>query len=114
MADSAPSLHTTPLHDAHEERGARMMAFGGFEMPVQYDSIIDEHLAVRNDAGLFDVSHMGEVLIQGDQALALVQHLVTNDAETLYDGRAMYTVMCTPTAASSTTASCTAAPRTST
>ncbi|WP_263820078.1 glycine cleavage system aminomethyltransferase GcvT [Salinibacter sp.] len=96
MADSAPSLHTTPLHGAHEERGARMMAFGGFEMPVQYDSIIDEHLAVRNDAGLFDVSHMGEVLIQGDQALALVQHLVTNDAETLYDGRAMYTVMCTP------------------
>ncbi|MCS4175541.1 aminomethyltransferase [Salinibacter ruber] len=96
MADPAPSLHTTPLHDAHEERGARMMAFGGFEMPVQYDSIIDEHLAVRNDAGLFDVSHMGEVLIQGDQALALVQHLVTNNAETLYDGRAMYTVMCTP------------------
>lgn len=96
MADSASSLQTTPLHDIHEEFGARMMAFGGFEMPVQYDSIIDEHLAVRNDAGLFDVSHMGEVLIRGDRALDFVQHVVTNDAKKLYDGRAMYTVMCTP------------------
>ncbi len=96
MADSASSLQNTPLHDVHEELGARMMAFGGFEMPVQYDSIIDEHLAVRNDAGLFDVSHMGEVLIRGNRALDFVQHLVTNDAEKLYDGRAMYTVMCTP------------------
>ena len=96
MADPAPSLQTTPLHDVHEELGARMMAFGGFEMPVQYDSIIDEHLAVRNDAGLFDVSHMGEVLIQGNRALDFLQHLVTNDVEKLYDGRALYTVMCTP------------------
>jgi aminomethyltransferase len=95
MAEPA-SLRKTPLHGVHEDLGARMMAFGGFEMPVQYDSIISEHLAVRNDAGLFDVSHMGEVLIQGDHALDFVQHLVTNDAESLYDGRAMYTVMCTP------------------
>lgn len=95
MAEST-SLQTTPLHSVHEDLSARMMAFGGFEMPVQYDSIITEHLAVRNDAGLFDVSHMGEVLIQGDRALDLVQHLVTNDADNLYDGRAMYTVMCTP------------------
>jgi aminomethyltransferase len=96
MSDQAPSLQTTPLHDVHEELGARMMAFGGFEMPVQYSSIIDEHMAVRNDAGLFDVSHMGEVLIRGDRAFDFVQHLVTNDASNLYDGRAMYTVMCTP------------------
>jgi len=96
MTDQATSLQTTPLHDVHEELGARMMAFGGFEMPVQYSSIIDEHMAVRNDAGLFDVSHMGEVLIQGDRAFDVVQHLVTNDASNLYDGRAMYTVMCTP------------------
>lgn len=96
MADSASSLQTTPLHEAHEELGARMMAFGGFEMPVQYSSIMDEHMAVRTDAGLFDVSHMGEVLIRGDRALDFVQHLVTNDASKLYDGRAMYTVMCTP------------------
>ncbi len=96
MTDQATSLQTTPLHDVHEELGARMMAFGGFEMPVQYSSIIDEHMAVRNDAGLFDVSHMGEVLIRGDRAFDVVQHLVTNDASNLYDGRAMYTVMCTP------------------
>jgi aminomethyltransferase len=96
MADPVPSLQTTPLHDVHEELGARMMAFGGFEMPVQYDSIIDEHLAVRNDAGLFDVSHMGEVLIQGNRALDFLQHLVANDVEKLCDGRALYTVMCTP------------------
>lgn len=96
MPDPATSLKTTPLHDAHEERGARMMAFGGYEMPVQYTSIIEEHLSVRNEAGLFDVSHMGEVLIQGDTALDFVQNLVTNDASKLYDGRAMYTVMCTP------------------
>lgn len=73
-----------------------MMEFGGFEMPVQYSGIMDEHMAVRRDAGLFDVSHMGEVLIKGESALDLVQHLVTNDASKLYDGRAMYTVMCTP------------------
>jgi aminomethyltransferase len=96
MADTATSLDATPLHDVHDELDARMMAFGGFEMPVQYTSIIEEHMAVRNDAGLFDVSHMGEVLIQGDGALDFVQHIVTNDASNLYDGRAMYTVMCTP------------------
>jgi aminomethyltransferase len=73
-----------------------MMAFGGFEMPVQYSGIIEEHMAVRTAAGLFDVSHMGEVLIQGPEALAFVQHLITNDASTLYDGRALYTVLCTP------------------
>jgi aminomethyltransferase len=72
------------------------MEFGGFEMPVQYSSIMDEHMVVRRDAGLFDVSHMGEVRITGDDALDLVQHLVTNDASTLHDGRALYTVMCTP------------------
>lgn len=96
MSDSSDSLKTTPLHDLHEEMGARMMAFGGFDMPVQYSGIIEEHMAVRNDAGLFDVSHMGELLIHGENALDLVQQLVTNDAEKLYDGRAMYTVMCTP------------------
>ncbi len=95
MADSAASLQTTPLHAVHEQLGARMMAFGGFEMPVQYSGIIEEHMAVRTAAGLFDVSHMGEVRIRGDQAFDFVQHLITNDASTLYDGRALYTVMCT-------------------
>jgi len=96
MAESSTSLQTTPLHHVHETLGARMMAFGGFEMPVQYSSIMEEHMAVREDAGLFDVSHMGEVLIRGNEALDFVQHIVTNDASNLYDGRAMYTVMCTP------------------
>lgn len=96
MVDPSDTLNTTPLHDVHRDLGARMMAFAGFEMPVQYDSIVDEHMAVRNQAGLFDVSHMGELLVRGPNALELIQSVVTNDASTLYDGRAMYTVMCTP------------------
>ena len=90
------SLAHTPLHDVHEALGARMTAFGGFDLPVQYSSIIEEHMAVRENAGLFDVSHMGELLVKGPNALDLIQRLVTNDASNLYDGRAMYTVMCTP------------------
>jgi aminomethyltransferase len=71
-----------------------MMPFGGFDMPVQYAGILEEHRAVREAAGLFDVSHMGEFRVRGPQAQAFVQHLVTNDASKLTDGRAMYTVMC--------------------
>ncbi len=89
-------LRTTPLHGEHVALGARMMPFGGFDMPVQYSGIIDEHMAVRQAAGLFDVSHMGEVLVTGPQATSFVQHLVTNDASKLYDGRAMYAAMCQP------------------
>jgi len=96
MADASNTLQTTPLHAAHEALGARMMAFGGFDMPVQYTSIIEEHKAVRTAAGLFDISHMGEVMVRGPQALDYVQDLVTNDAGRLYDGRAMYTAMCQP------------------
>ena len=90
------TLKRTPLYDRHVALGARMMGFGGFEMPVQYSSIIDEHLAVRRAAGLFDVSHMGEIFVRGPRAFDFVQHLITNDASRLYDGRALYTVMCTP------------------
>lgn len=96
MADSTDPLKTTPLHDVHTNLDARMMGFGGFDMPVQYSSIMEEHMAVRNEAGLFDVSHMGELMVRGPQALDLIQRLITNDASKLYDGRAMYTVMCTP------------------
>lgn len=88
------ALLQTPLYDQHVELGARMTGFGGFEMPVQYTSITDEHLAVRNAAGMFDVSHMGEFLVSGPEAGAFVQHLVSNDVTQLYDGRAMYSVMC--------------------
>lgn len=96
MANASNTLKTTPLHETHQALGARMMAFGGFDMPVQYAGIIEEHKAVRTAAGLFDISHMGEVMVRGARALEYVQDLVTNDAERLYDGRAMYTVMCQP------------------
>jgi aminomethyltransferase len=96
MANASDTLKTTPLHATHQALGARMMAFGGFDMPVQYTSIIEEHEAVRTAAGLFDISHMGEVMIHGPKAFDYVQHLVSNDVSKLYDGRALYTVMCQP------------------
>jgi aminomethyltransferase len=91
---SARTGKTTPLHAVHVDLGARMTPFAGYEMPVQYAGIIEEHLAVRRAAGLFDVSHMGEILVRGPHAATFAQHLVTNDVDTLYDGKALYTVMC--------------------
>jgi aminomethyltransferase len=90
------SLKRTPLHSIHVAAGARMVPFGGWDMPVQYSGIIDEHRAVRMRAGLFDVSHMGEALVTGPGAIALVQRLVTNDLGRIAIGQAMYTPMCTP------------------
>jgi aminomethyltransferase len=81
----------TPLYDQHVKAGARLVEFSGFEMPLRYSSDTAEHLAVRNGVGVFDVSHMGEVFIEGDGALAAVQYLCTNDAEAITDGQAMYT-----------------------
>ena len=92
----ADSLQTTPLHARHVALGARMTPFGGWDMPVQYSGIADEHQAVRTAAGLFDVSHMGEVEIAGDDALAAVQHITSNDAGRLAPGRAQYSVLTTP------------------
>ncbi|NBC00816.1 MAG: glycine cleavage system aminomethyltransferase GcvT [Bacteroidetes bacterium] len=94
MADTPDALLHTPLHDRHVALDARMTNFGGFAMPVQYTGIIDEHMAVRERAGLFDVSHMGEVMVRGPQAFNFIQQLITNDLAKLYDGRALYTVMC--------------------
>lgn len=88
------TLQTTPLHDRHLALGAKMMPFAGFDMPVQYSGILDEHRAVREAAGLFDVSHMGEVAVQGPEALAFLQRLVTNDVSKVANGQAQYTVMC--------------------
>jgi aminomethyltransferase len=85
----------TPLWDRHAALGARMVEFGGYEMPLQYSGIRDEHLAVRERAGVFDISHMGEVLLTGPGAEASVQHLVANDVSRLEPGRALYGVMCT-------------------
>lgn len=87
-------LRRTPLHDRHVASGAKMAPFGGFEMPIQYSGILDEHRAVREAAGLFDVSHMGEFRIRGPQALDLAQFLVTNDVARLEDGQALYAVLC--------------------
>jgi aminomethyltransferase len=90
-------LLRTPLYRSHAELGAKLIDFGGWEMPLQYrGGIIKEHKQVRAAVGLFDVSHMGEVYLRGPSAAATVQRLITNDAGSLADGRALYTVMCKP------------------
>ena len=90
-------LKRTPLFNIHKQLGARMIEFGGWEMPVQYNSIVAEHLAVRSNVGVFDLSHMGEIEIKGAGALPLIQKLITNDASKLIDGRILYSPMCTDT-----------------
>lgn len=87
-------IKQTPLHALHLALGAKMVPFAGYDMPLQYAGIIAEHTSVRSDAGLFDVSHMGEFLITGSGAGPFVDSLVTNDVSTLYDGKALYTAMC--------------------
>ena len=89
------TLKRTPLYNVHKELGARLIDFGGWEMPVQYkDGIIKEHKQVRNSVGLFDVSHMGEAALIGPKAREAVQRLITNDVSQLSDGKALYSVMC--------------------
>ncbi|HEY6104260.1 MAG TPA: glycine cleavage system aminomethyltransferase GcvT [bacterium] len=89
-------LRQTSLYARHVALGARVVEFGGWEMPVQYAGIVEEHRAVRTAAGLFDVSHMGEVEITGPGALASVQRIITNDAGRLAAGGGLYTPMCLP------------------
>lgn len=84
----------TPLYDFHVDSGAKMVPFAGYSMPVQYTDIIEEHLAVRQKAGLFDVSHMGEVMISGPDALRNINYLFTNDFTSMTDGRVRYSPMC--------------------
>src|SRR5580658_9997668 len=86
----AASLRTTPLHSVHRRMGARMVDFGGWDMPVQYSGVIDEHNTVRQRVGLFDVSHMGEIEVRGPEALKLVDHVSTNAAAKLKIGQAQY------------------------
>lgn len=86
-------LKHTPLYEAHVSIGARMVEFAGWEMPVQYSGHVQEHLAVREAAGLFDVSHMGEIEIRGADALALVQRISSNDASKLADNQVQYSTM---------------------
>lgn len=89
-------MKETPLNQIHRELGARMVDFGGWDMPVQYSGVIEEHLAVRQAAGLFDVSHMGEVEVTGPNALAFIQYLTINDASKLVDGQIQYSAFCYP------------------
>ncbi len=93
---AATPLKRTPLRDVHVKAGARMVAFGGWEMPVQYTGIVDEHRAVRRAVGLFDISHMGEFEIEGPDALGIVQRLCTNDAAPLAAGQVQYSLLCHP------------------
>jgi len=91
---SGMSLKRTPLYAFHVARGGRMVDFAGWEMPVQYRSILEEHKAARRAAGLFDVSHMGEVDVRGREALKFLNQLVTNDVAKLFPGRVLYSPMC--------------------
>ena len=92
----APALKRTPIYDLHLEAGGRMVEFGGWEMPVQYRGIIEEHQAVRTRAGLFDVSHMGEFRIEGPGALDFLQYLVPNNVAKLEINQTLYTQLCLP------------------
>jgi aminomethyltransferase len=93
---SASPPKRTPLYDRHLQLSAKVIDFGGWAMPVQYTGIVDEHTTVRERVGLFDVSHMGEALLEGPGAAEVAQRLVTNDLGKLKDGGAMYTVACLP------------------
>jgi len=85
---------TTPFYEDHKKLNARIIDFGGYDMPVSYSGIKEEHRAVRNSVGMFDVSHMGEFVISGEEALPYLQYIITNDASKLTPGKALYTVMC--------------------
>ena len=93
---TATPLKRTPLYEQHRALGARLVEFGGWEMPVQYSGILDEHRAVRTHAGLFDVSHMGEFKVEGPDALPFLQYLVPNDVSRLAIHQALYTQLCLP------------------
>ncbi len=90
------TLKRTALYEAHRAAGARMVEFGGWEMPLEYTGIMQEHLAVRTRAGLFDVSHMGEIELRGSGALALLQYVTSNDVARLAVGQAQYTALMYP------------------
>lgn len=89
-------IKKTALYDRHVALGARMVDFAGWQMPVQYTGVIEEHLAVRSACGIFDVSHMGEIEVYGKDAFAFVQRITTNDAGRVVDGQCQYTLLCNP------------------
>ena len=87
-------MKKTPLNQIHRDAGGRMVEFGGWDMPVQYSGVIAEHLAVRQSAGLFDVSHMGEIEVAGPEAFAFLQYATINDVSALVDGQVQYSAIC--------------------
>src|ERR1700692_1777960 len=95
QATAAP-LKKTPLNARHRASGAKMVPFSGWDMPVEYSGITEEHMAVRTRAGLFDVSHMGEIEVAGKDALAAVQAVLSNDASLLQVGQTQYSGLLTP------------------
>jgi aminomethyltransferase len=96
MSDSTEPLKKTPLNEVEKELGGKMVDFGGWELPVQYSGILEEHEAVRTRVGVFDVSHMGELLVKGPQARELLQRTTSNDVTKLDDGRIQYTALLYP------------------
>ena len=89
-------LKVTCLHDSHVALGAKMSPFAGFDMPIQYSSITEEHLAVRGNVGMFDVSHMGEIFVSGPDAEKFVNHIFTNDIRPMVPGQVLYGMMLYP------------------
>lgn len=89
-------MKKTKFYSVHEKLGAKIVDFAGYQMPVQYSSIIAEHKVVRTAVGVFDVSHMGEIFIRGERALDFIQHITVNDASLLTNGRVQYSAMCYP------------------
>src|SRR5213596_2628781 len=89
----AQTLLRTPLYDRHVAAGARLVPFAGWEMPVQYEGVIAEHVAVRTDTGVFDVSHMGELEVEGPRARELLQSALSNDLDRIGPGKAQYTLL---------------------
>ena len=87
-------LKRTPLFSAHQRLGGKLIEFGGWEMPVQYTSIVDEHLCVRRAAGIFDISHMGELFVSGSGAADFLNRCLTNDIRKLAIGQGQYTLLC--------------------
>ena len=88
------SIKKTPLYDVHIDLGAKIVDYYSFKMPLQYDSIISEHKSARSNAGLFDISHMGEIIIDGKEATEIVQKIITNDVSNLPDYKAVYSPIC--------------------
>jgi aminomethyltransferase len=93
MSDSTTTLKRIALHDTHVKLGAKMVPFAGYDMPVQYSGVTEEHLCVRNGVGIFDVSHMGEFVLEGEGALDLIQKVTSNDASVLEPGKVQYSCM---------------------